>query len=685
MKRLIIYIIFFVSVTLSIETHGAEKPSITCLEVHENGDVTVHWSLDNTPVIEFIVYDSATGSTWQRVETSMVELPNHNFFIKDTAVNANLQPYFYKVVVVYATSTETSDIFNTMYMGVVENSLDPGILEFGWTPVHTPLPTGYNTYSIYKNVYKDNIPGNWELLADNILNTSYIYQVEDGICSDSVKFFVEIDDTLNNCSSISNITSGIFSETNSPENPIFDSVSIVDNSKVILAWQPSISEDAYGVIIYRNTNGWQELDTLIPNTVTHYFDTLDFNCDSFYEYAISAFDSCGNKTPGTYDKALSPMVLSSLQHDLCSESISMTWSPYINANPPLEKYQIWAIVNTNDTIVVGEVDSNTTTFSHENVMQNTDYHYFIRAIFGDYSSTSCTKSITTGTYIVPDELYFTNATVLVDNSIDLTVDIDLDPVSCTWEIYRSDAGGENLSLIKTFNRDDVNNSPFEFNDMDADGSAGYYNYDAIVYDSCGNETLISNTLKTIFLSGEKPTENSISLSWNNFEGWDAGVKKYYIYRMTDGIEPSLPYDSTDLLETQYTDNISTIPPSVTEFVYWIVAKENSGNIYGYQEESNSNRLAFVRESDLFMPNAFHPGGNNSIFKPVVAGFAGSEFSMKIFNRWGQMIYESFSPNEGWDGSIDGNLSPAGLYVYRLTYKTATNEQKDLEGTVMLIR
>lgn len=668
-----------------LEIQGAEKPSITCLEVHENGDVTVHWSLSTTPVIEFIVYDSAAGSTWQRVETSMVELPNHNFVIEDTAANANLQPYYYKVVVVYTTSTETSEIFNTMYMGVVENSLDPGILEFGWTPVHTPLPPGYTTYTIYKKIYKNNIPGNWELLADNILNTSYTYRLEDGICSDSVKFYIEIDDTQNNCSSKSNVASGIFSETNGPENPVFDSVSIIDNSKVILAWEPSISEDAFGVIIYRNTNGWQELDTLTPNTVTHYFDTIDFSCDSFFEYAISAFDSCGNKTPGTYDKALSPMVLSNLQHDLCSHSISMIWSPYINANPSLEKYQIWAFENTTDTIIIGEVDGNTTTFTHENVKQNTEYHYFIRARFGDYSSTSCTKSITTGTYTLPDELYLTNATVLVDNSIDMTVTVDLDPVSCTWEIYRSDAGGGNLSLIKTFDRDEVTISPLEFNDTDANGSTGYYNYNAIVYDSCGNESIISNTLKTIFLSGEKPTENSITLSWNDFEGWDAGVEKYYIYRMTDGIEPQTPYDSTDLLMTQYTDNISNVAPSVTEFVYWIRAKENEGSIVGYKEESNSNRIVFVRESDLFMPNAFHPGGTNNIFKPVVAGFAGSEFSMKIFNRWGQMIFESFTPSEGWDGSMNGDPSPAGLYVYRLTYKTATNEQKDLEGTVMLIR
>ncbi|HRG11502.1 MAG TPA: gliding motility-associated C-terminal domain-containing protein, partial [Cyclobacteriaceae bacterium] len=83
-----------------------------------------------------------------------------------------------------------------------------------------------------------------------------------------------------------------------------------------------------------------------------------------------------------------------------------------------------------------------------------------------------------------------------------------------------------------------------------------------------------------------------------------------------------------------------------------------------------------------VPNAFTPnpggpgagsggggtGGNgsfNDVFLPIVKG--AEEFNMQIFDRWGNLIFESNSSNIGWDGyDKNGRILPAGVYVYKLT-------------------
>jgi gliding motility-associated-like protein len=88
---------------------------------------------------------------------------------------------------------------------------------------------------------------------------------------------------------------------------------------------------------------------------------------------------------------------------------------------------------------------------------------------------------------------------------------------------------------------------------------------------------------------------------------------------------------------------------------------------------------------FYVPNSFTPNGDfvNDEFSSVFnCDF--SEFNMRIFNRWGQLIFETNSPNQSWDGKYKGTLSPIGVYVYQVNY-TFENEFKTKYGTVSLVR
>ena len=93
------------------------------------------------------------------------------------------------------------------------------------------------------------------------------------------------------------------------------------------------------------------------------------------------------------------------------------------------------------------------------------------------------------------------------------------------------------------------------------------------------------------------------------------------------------------------------------------------------------------QSNIFIPNAFTPDndGKNDIFRAVVVNTQVD--LMIIYNRWGQKIYESNDPFPEWDGTINNEKAPTGLYAYLVYYSDAVSgfEQKQKRGTVMLVR
>ena len=89
---------------------------------------------------------------------------------------------------------------------------------------------------------------------------------------------------------------------------------------------------------------------------------------------------------------------------------------------------------------------------------------------------------------------------------------------------------------------------------------------------------------------------------------------------------------------------------------------------------------------LVVPNAFTPNGDgiNDLFKPSVYGTV-VNYTLTIYNRWGQMIFISRDPGRGWDGTLSGVPQPEGTYVWDCEYKLLANKPDHKSGTVILLR
>lgn len=118
-----------------------------------------------------------------------------------------------------------------------------------------------------------------------------------------------------------------------------------------------------------------------------------------------------------------------------------------------------------------------------------------------------------------------------------------------------------------------------------------------------------------------------------------------------------------------------------------------GYHYPYQVVTNefgckdtATREIFVEpRTTMYVPNAFTPNadGTNEVFKPVI--YDVSEYQFIIFNRWGQIIYETNETQNGWDGRIDGKLAPDGVYLWMVKYRNHLTIWEEHRGHFSLIK
>ena len=123
------------------------------------------------------------------------------------------------------------------------------------------------------------------------------------------------------------------------------------------------------------------------------------------------------------------------------------------------------------------------------------------------------------------------------------------------------------------------------------------------------------------------------------------------------------------------------------------------NQYGCIDSTKLESVVRVKKSgQVLVPNAFSPNvgggsssgsggsmsdGKNDVFLPLMRGV--TDFELLIFNRWGELLFESRNASQGWDGSYNGQLCAQDVYMYKLTAKFEDGETVVRVGDINLIR
>lgn len=98
---------------------------------------------------------------------------------------------------------------------------------------------------------------------------------------------------------------------------------------------------------------------------------------------------------------------------------------------------------------------------------------------------------------------------------------------------------------------------------------------------------------------------------------------------------------------------------------------------------------------VYIPNAFTPNGddlNDRFVIKLSEECEVMEYSLRIFDRWGRLVYEShdYRPSSAWDGTFKGRELQAGVYMYDFSiklrnHKNESTESSSKKGSLVLVR
>ncbi len=378
--------------------------------------------------------------------------------------------------------------------------------------------------------------------------------------------------------------------------------------------------------------------------------------DNYYCYKIIAEDACG-----------APPVDSDI---VCSISLSATAENNSNKidwkteGNNFSSYEISKGGVLLSTIMV----SNTKTLDDPNVQCTIDYCY---QVVQNYNS---------GARSVSDEVCVTAiSTDIPDAILDITGTISDNKIELDWEL----PAGFNPKLY--FIAKSIDGAPFSkiadaatasFIDEGVDVNNSKYCYTITYIDACNNTAPDGVIVCPVLLTLSSTVEEA-QLNWTNYQGWASG-NDAYILEVFDG-EGNLVEEISMAADTLFLDDLLARDMQVVSYRIKTVSNDATPKI------SYSNTVTLTNPIIVFAPNAFSPDGNglNDVFE--VRGRYINSFDLQIFNRWGELLFQSSDKNIGWDGTSKGAPMPNGTYVYRANITDFMDNKIVKSGSLVLIR
>ncbi len=202
-------------------------------------------------------------------------------------------------------------------------------------------------------------------------------------------------------------------------------------------------------------------------------------------------------------------------------------------------------------------------------------------------------------------------------------------------------------------------------------------YKVSYVDVCGNQSPVSLEACPIRLSGNLQKDNAISLTWSPYSGWSNGVAGYRVEKYSEGGQLLRTFDLG--IVTSYIDDSDDL--DFQTFLYVVKATPVDAGL----RRAVSNTIPILKDPNLFYPSAFTPNGDNLNDIFTVFGQYVINFEMKIFNRWGELLFIANDIEQGWDGTFRGNDMPEGTYTFIADIKDRAGRTFKRSGSVLLMR
>jgi gliding motility-associated-like protein len=134
----------------------------------------------------------------------------------------------------------------------------------------------------------------------------------------------------------------------------------------------------------------------------------------------------------------------------------------------------------------------------------------------------------------------------------------------------------------------------------------------------------------------------------------------------------------------YLDNATNMSPVFkgnTEQLYTINIKTNTGCV-----TVDTQLVKVIKGVDIYVPTAFTPNGDglNELLRPTLMGVKELQY-FRIYNRWGQLLFETRTKREGWNGRLNGAPQATAAVVWELQALGVDGKIYTKRGTSVLVR
>ncbi len=268
------------------------------------------------------------------------------------------------------------------------------------------------------------------------------------------------------------------------------------------------------------------------------------------------------------------------------------------------------------------------------------------------------------------------ATVFEDKRVDVRWEMSQEPDFKEFEIYKYPKNG-NIPSLPSFVTTDTAFSDSSFN-VDKES----YCYRVMVVDKCGHISKLSNQGCNVVIHGSAvgAPKYYFNLNWDDYSSWDSGVD-YWILERQYASNPFSAVYSTN--QNRFFTDVN-LDYDWGGYWYRAIAHEKPSMSKRSISKSESNWIYLFQPPEVWVPDAFTVNDDhlNEVWGTVPI-FA-RKYSMKVYDRWGQKIWESFDKKKQWDGTIDGKQVPDGVYAWLLNFDGWNEKQYQKTGTVMII-
>ena len=483
--------------------------------------------------------------------------------------------------------------------------------------------------------------------SNNILSPSYSY-------SPAGKYTASVRGRRLNSSDNCTAKQQTFQTIASIVSPQINTLTSVDNTSVKLDFTITANIQYKLEIAVNGSSTFQPLQTLFAVNTTN-VPNLKLD-DNYYCFRLGAYDPCNNVT--------------SYSTIVCSTKFTATAISDINQL----RWPTGATQFVSSTSIARNKTSYFTltgtgqSFDDTGIICKTAYCYQVTVNYlGGGKSISLEKCVNSFSAKIPTAIGDVSS-VVSTSGVDLNWKQDPKFVPREYLVLRSFPGSP-LTFIGSA---DAASPKYIDNSYQIEGK---YCYQVNYTDKCDNISPPGTVACPMRLSGTLEKSNAIILVWNSSRGWKNGVKNYLVEKYN--LQGTL-IKSTTVTDTTFVDDQ---PDPNNQLVrYDVKALSNDAGL----TNSISNTVEIIKNANLYYPTAFTPNGDNLNDGFIVSGQYIVKINLKIFDRWGALLYAS-DKNEPWDGHRDGKPLPASTYVWKVEITDLAGRSFSQEGTVALIR